>query len=86
MARPQNQERPLHPFSPFNPVCSYGDTDITICQDKIYYMTTRLRTILLHRIEGSHTEQRWEWWNVRFRAEVVSMSHNLRNAIDNLVN
>jgi hypothetical protein len=76
MARPQNCHRPLHPFSPFNPVCSYGDTDISICQDQIYYMTSRLQTILLHRIEGTHKEQQWEWWNGRFRAEVVSHSPN----------
>jgi hypothetical protein len=71
MARPQNCQRPLHPVSPFHPVCTYGDEDINVCQEQIYYMTRRLRTILLHRIRGPHSEQQWEWWNVRFGVEVV---------------
>ena len=71
MARPQNAQRLLHPFSPFNPVCVYGDVDISICQDQIYYMTGCLKTILLQHVDGPHMEQQWQWWNVHFRAEVV---------------
>ncbi|KIM35994.1 hypothetical protein M413DRAFT_32037 [Hebeloma cylindrosporum] len=70
MARPQNFQRPFHPFSPFNPVCMFGDEDIARCQNEVYYMTGRLRAILLARLDGSHTERHWGWWNIRFSQEV----------------
>ena len=71
MARPPNFKRLFHPFSPFNPVCVFGDEEVTRCQDEIYYMTGRLRTILLDRLSGPHMEQKWEWWNTRCSIEIV---------------
>ncbi|KDR65065.1 hypothetical protein GALMADRAFT_149019 [Galerina marginata CBS 339.88] len=65
-----NNLRPMHPFTPFNPICIFGDHEIDTVQTQIYYMTSRLREILLHRLDGPHQEQIWTWWNVRFGLEV----------------
>ena len=61
----------LHPFTPFHPTCVYGDVHIQQCQNRIYYMTSRLRAILLNRLNGTK-EEVLELWNAHFALELVS--------------
>lgn len=61
----------LAPYSPFTTTFTYGDHQIEEAQGTLYYLTTRFRAILLHRLSILHHDSLLPSWNAHFAMEIV---------------
>jgi hypothetical protein len=60
----------FHPFTPFHPSSVFQSPDIQLCQDRIYYLTSRFRAILLERKNYAGDDA---GWSAHMAFELVSV-------------
>ncbi|PPQ87221.1 hypothetical protein CVT26_012214 [Gymnopilus dilepis] len=61
----------LHPFSPYHQAHAIGDDALNDAQATLYYLCSRLRAILLHRMNIPSQENIPPTWNSHFAIEMM---------------
>lgn len=76
MQTTEHTSETLHPLSSWSPVWVFKDEAISDCQNKIFYMTSRLRAMTIAYFRDSLFDEDSQriWWNIRFLQEIVSTS------------